>query len=34
MATLLEKTQTLISANLHSILDKALKANSLAVLDE
>jgi phage shock protein A len=34
MATLLEKAQTLISANLHSILDKALKANSLAVLDE
>ncbi|MBN1933016.1 MAG: PspA/IM30 family protein [Anaerolineae bacterium] len=34
MATLLEKTQTLISANLHSMLDKALQANSLAVLDE
>lgn len=34
MATLLEKAQTLISANLHSILDKALQANSLAVLDE
>lgn len=34
MTTLLEKAQTLISANLHSILDKALKANSLAVLDE
>jgi len=34
MATLLEKAQTLISANLHGILDKALKANSLAVLDE
>ncbi len=34
MATLLEKTQTLISANLHAMLDKALKANSLAVLDE
>jgi len=34
MATILEKAQTLISANLHSILDKALKANSLAVLDE
>ena len=34
MATILEKAQTLISANLHNILDKALKANSLAVLDE
>lgn len=34
MATILEKAQTLISANLHAILDKALKANSLAVLDE
>jgi len=34
MANILEKAQTLISANLHSILDKALKANSLAVLDE
>jgi phage shock protein A len=34
MATLLEKAQTLISANLHSILDRALEANSLAVLDE
>ncbi len=34
MATILEKAQTLVSANLHSILDKALKANSLAVLDE
>lgn len=34
MATILEKAQTLISANLHAILDKALHANSLAVLDE
>jgi phage shock protein A len=34
MATLLEKTQTLISANLHAVLDRALQANSLAVLDE
>lgn len=34
MATILEKTQTLLSANLHSMLDKALQANSLAVLDE
>lgn len=34
MATIVEKAQTLISANLHAMLDKALKANSLAVLDE
>ncbi|MBN1639837.1 MAG: PspA/IM30 family protein [Anaerolineae bacterium] len=34
MATILEKAQTLISANLHGILDRALQANSLAVLDE
>jgi len=34
MATILEKAQTLISANLHAVLDKALRANSLAVLDE
>jgi phage shock protein A len=34
VATLLEKAHTLISANLHSIMDRALKANSLAVLDE
>ena len=34
MATILEKAQTLISANLHAVLDKALQANSLAVLDE
>jgi phage shock protein A len=34
MATILEKAQTLISANLHTLLDKALKSNSLAVLDE
>jgi phage shock protein A len=34
MATILDKASTLISANLHSMLDKALKANSLAVLDE
>lgn len=32
MASLLEKTQTLISANLHSMVDKALEANSVAVL--
>lgn len=34
MASLLKKIQTLISANLHSMVDSALKANSLAVFDE
>jgi phage shock protein A len=34
MATILEKAQTLVSANLHALLDKALRSNSLAVLDE
>jgi len=34
MASLLEKVQTLIAANLHSLIDQALKANSLAVIDE
>ncbi|MBI3732520.1 MAG: PspA/IM30 family protein [Chloroflexi bacterium] len=34
MATLLEKVQTLIAANLHSLVDEALKMNSLAVIDE
>ncbi|MFQ5614494.1 MAG: PspA/IM30 family protein [Anaerolineae bacterium] len=34
MASLLNKVQTLISANLHSLVDRALKANSVAVLDE
>ncbi len=34
MASLLEKVQTLIAANLHSLVDQALKANSLAVIDE
>ena len=34
MASLLNKVQTLISANLHSLVDNALKANSVAVLDE
>jgi phage shock protein A len=32
MASLLEKTQTLISANLHDLVDRALQANSVAVL--
>lgn len=34
MASLLEKVQTLIAANLHALVDQALKANSLAVLDQ
>ena len=34
MATLLEKVTTLVSANLHAMVDSALKANSLAVFDE
>lgn len=34
MASLFQKVQTLISANLHSLVDRALKANSVAVLDE
>jgi phage shock protein A len=34
MANLLEKVQTLISANLHAMVDAALRANSLAVFDQ
>lgn len=34
MASLFEKVQTLISANLHAMVDKALEANSVAVMDE
>jgi phage shock protein A len=34
MASLLDKVQTLISANLHALVDSALKANSVAVMDE
>jgi phage shock protein A len=34
MASLLEKTQTLISASLHDMVDKALEANSIAVLKQ
>jgi phage shock protein A len=34
MASLLEKTQTLISANLHDMVDRALEANSIAVLKQ
>jgi len=34
MADLFKKVQTLISANMHAMVDEALKANSLAVYDE
>ena len=34
MASLLEKVRTLISANLHAMVDSALRANSVAVMDE
>ncbi len=34
MASLLEKVSTLISANLHFMVDQALKSNSLAVIDQ
>lgn len=34
MASLLEKVSTLISANLHALVDSALKSNSLSVIDE
>ncbi|MDX1662381.1 MAG: PspA/IM30 family protein [Candidatus Promineifilaceae bacterium] len=34
MATLLEKAQTLISANLHDMVDQALQANSVAVMKQ
>ncbi len=34
MASLFEKINTLISANLHSIVDRALESNSLKVMDE
>ncbi len=34
MASLLEKTQTLIQANLHSMVDKALEKNSVAVMKQ
>ena len=34
MATLLSKIQTLISANLHAMVDAALRANSMAVFDQ
>lgn len=34
MATLLEKAQTLISANLHAMVDSALESNSVAVMKQ
>ena len=34
MATLLEKVSTLVTANLHALVDQALKSNSLAVIDQ
>lgn len=34
MASLLQKVNTLIRANLHALVDQALKANSLAVIDQ
>jgi phage shock protein A len=34
MTTLLEKVSTLIGANLHALVDQALKSNSLAVIDQ
>ena len=34
MASLLEKVGTLIQANLHALVDSALKANSMAVIDQ
>ncbi len=34
MADLLKKVQTLVAANLHAMVDSALKANSMAVFDQ
>ncbi len=34
MASLLEKVSTLISANLHSLVDRALQSNNIAVVDQ
>ena len=34
MASLLEKVQTLVSANMHSLVDRALENNNLKVMDE
>jgi phage shock protein A len=34
MPSLLQKVQTLISANMHGVIDRALEANSIKVMDE
>ena len=34
MASLIEKVNTLISANLHYLVDQALKSNSIAVIQQ
>ena len=34
MASFLDKVQTLISANMHAMVDRALQSNSVAVMDE
>jgi phage shock protein A len=34
MASLFDKVQTLVSANLHAIVDRALQSNSIAVIDQ
>jgi phage shock protein A len=34
MATLIDKITTLVTANLHALVDQALKSNSLAVIDQ
>ena len=34
MASFMKKVQTLVSANLHALVDNALKSNSVAVLDQ
>ena len=34
MASLMEKVRTLIGANMHALVDRALESNSLKVMDE
>lgn len=34
MASLLEKVSTLVSANMHDLIDRALQSNSIAVIDQ
>ena len=34
MASLFEKVSVLISANMHAMVDQALRSNSLAVIDQ